>query len=328
MAYIDENGLAEFTAKIKAYLDSKLQPTPPEPEEEYFLTFSSPNSFTLNVVDNQKYWDGTLETSTDKTNWNEWNGTSAVSSSNDGKLYLRGTSNTLITGQNASASTKAWILTGSNISCSGNIENLLDYATVQNGNHPPMAERCFYALFINNTALISAPDMLATTLTRECYRIMYQGCSNLVTAPEELPALADAGASYYQMFKDCSSLVRPPKIMLTSFYSSLGCLGMFENCVELIALPKLYSLELKASKVFTTITGDYVKMFNGCSKIKLSETPSAEYINEYRIPYTGTGTVNATGGADPLSNMFTGTGGTLTGTPIINTTYYTSNEVI
>lgn len=26
MAYIDENGLAEFTAKIKAYLDSKLQP--------------------------------------------------------------------------------------------------------------------------------------------------------------------------------------------------------------------------------------------------------------------------------------------------------------
>ena len=31
MGYLDETGLAEFTTKIKDYLQSKLTPTPPEP---------------------------------------------------------------------------------------------------------------------------------------------------------------------------------------------------------------------------------------------------------------------------------------------------------
>jgi hypothetical protein len=65
-------------------------------------------------------------------------------------------------------------------------------------------------------------------------------------------------------------------------------------------------------------------MFLYCSKIKLSITANQTYSNSYRIPMSGTGT-NAT---NALYYMFYGTSGSFMGIPIINTTYYTSNEVV
>jgi hypothetical protein len=65
-------------------------------------------------------------------------------------------------------------------------------------------------------------------------------------------------------------------------------------------------------------------MFYGCSLIKLSTTQVDEYQTEYRIPFSGTGTT----ASNALGSMFANTGGTFTGTAIINTTYYTSNTVI
>ena len=70
----------------------------------------------------------------------------------------------------------------------------------------------------------------------------------------------------------------------------------------------------------------YESMFEGCSLIKLSTTQTGEYQTAYTIPKSGTGTT--ANGA--LQNMFVNTGGTFTGTPSINTTYYlsTSNTVV
>lgn len=62
----------------------------------------------------------------------------------------------------------------------------------------------------------------------------------------------------------------------------------------------------------------YNRMFYGCTKIKLSATKTGTYTQIYKIPTSGTGT---TAGA-ALANMFANTGGTFTGTPQINTTYY------
>ena len=104
-----------------------------------YLTFKSPSSFTLKVNNTTKNWDGTLEYSTNASTWTAWDGTTTLSSSTSGSsnfLYLRGTGNTRITG---SSSNYKWVLNGNNIKCSGNIENLLDYATVTSGNHPTMA---------------------------------------------------------------------------------------------------------------------------------------------------------------------------------------------
>ena len=200
---------------------------------EPYLTFSSPSSFTLKVNDATKHWDGTLEYSTDTSTWSTWDGTTTLSSATNGSdnvLYLRGTGNTVITGYNQNS---RWVLTGSDIACIGNIENLLDCATVKAGNHPTMASYCYYSMFRGCTSLTQAPALPATTLANDCYH----------------------------------------------------------------------------------------SMFYKCTSLKLSATQTGEYTVAYRIPSSGTGTT----ATNSLISMFASTGGTFTGTPSINTTYYLSN---
>lgn len=201
-----------------------------EEEEAKYLTFSSPSSFTLKTNNSAKNWEGTLEYSTDTSTWNTWDGTTTLSA-DSGKLYLRGTGNTKITGGSGE-----WVLSGSNIACEGNIENLLDYATVSNGEHPSMATKCYRNMFRNCTNLISIPALPATTLADYCYREMFASCTN----------------------------------------------------------------------------------------IKISATQTEEYKTAYKMPTSGAGAM----ASNSLYYMFLGTGGTFTGTPSINTTYYTSNEVV
>lgn len=197
-----------------------------------YLTFSSPNPFSIRVA--TPGWDGKLYYSTDTKTWVEWTGTEVNATEVGGTyaLYFGGTGNTKITG----GFSNKWTLSGSSISCTGNIESLLDYEIVAAGQHPMMA---------NN-----------------CYSDMFYGCSSLTTAPS-LPATTLAISCYSSMFRDCTS-------------------------------------------------------------IKLAISKSSEYDKEYRIPKLGNG-VTAT---SALNNMFRATGGTFTGTPSINTTYYTSNAIV
>ena len=92
--------------------------------------------------------------------------------------------------------------------------------------------------------------------------------------------------------------------------------NMFYGCTALITAPALPATTLASSC--------YQLMFSGCTKIKLSTTKTGDYQTAYRIPTSGTGTT----ATDALDNMFGGTGGTFTGTPEINITYYTSNTVV
>lgn len=383
-----------------------------------YLTFSSPNSFTLNTANLEKNWDGTLEYSTNATNWTTWNGTTINSTVNgDIKyLYLRGLNNTKITG---SSSNNNWVLTGSNISCTGNIENLLDYQTVLAGNHPAMTNYCYRSMFSNCTSLTMAPALPATTLAERCYEGMFYGCTNLttapalpaitlaercymnmfascanlITAPLVLPATSLADYCYQSMFSDCTSLVLAPALPATTlavscYYSMFsGCTSlttapalpattlanlcysnMFNGCTSLITTPELLATTLNdgcyasmfanctnltvISELPATTLDDYCyehmfsgctslttlpelpattladycyqSMFYGCTNIKLSDTPTGDYQTTYRVPASGIGIE----GTDSLTGMFTSTGGTFTGTPTINTTYYTSNDLI
>ena len=150
-----------------------------KPEGKSYLTFSSPNSFTLKVNDTTKHWNGTLEYFSSNRTWTTWDGTTTLSSvDNDGEnvLYLRGTGNTVITGNSPNY---RWVLTGNDIACIGNIENLLDYATVEAGNHPTMANYCYQYMFRGCTALTRAPALPATTLTDSCYYSMFYSCTSL-----------------------------------------------------------------------------------------------------------------------------------------------------
>lgn len=123
---------------------------------------------------------------------------------------------------------------------------------------------------------------------------------------------------FYRLFYNSSSnsvLKTPPEMPATTLtnycYSS-----MFFYCNWLTALPKLPAT--------TLANWCYQQMFRYCSNIKLSATQTWSYTQEYRIPTTWTWTE----WTYSLQNMFNNTWWTFTWTPTINTTYYTSNQVI
>ena len=284
-----------------------------------YLTFKSPNSFTLAVNDTTKHWNGTLEYSTDASTWTTWNGTTSLSSATKGRsnvLYMRGTGNTVITGKNDI--NYRWVLTGNDIKCIGNIENLLDYATVTAGNHPTMASNCYQYMFDGCNALTQAPELPATTLANYCYANMFYGCTSLTQAPA-LPATTLTTYCYSHMFRGCTSLTKAPALPVTTLAGHC-CSHMFRDCTALTQAPALPATTLPSFC--------YAYMFQDCTSLKLSTTKTGEYTQEYRIPSSGTGTTATNSNA--LIGMLTSTGGTFTGTPEINTTYYLSNtnEVI
>lgn len=117
---------------------------------------------------------------------------------------------------------------------------------------------------------------------------------------------------FYRLFYNCDKLVDASNlVMVNDFNSKAYCYNsMFEGCTSLTSAP-----ELPATKL---AEGCYAYMFQGCTSLKLSKSQTGDYQIPYRIPSSGTGTAAPAA----LNNMFANTGGTFTGTPSINTTYY------
>ena len=140
---------------------------------------------------------------------------------------------------------------------------------------------------------------------------MFRECTSLTQAPA-LPATTLKGYCYRGMFRDCTGLTQAPALPATTL--NICCYqSMFEGCTGLTQAPALPATMLAIDC--------YHSMFRGCTGLKLSTTQTGEYTVAYRIPTTGTGTT----ATNALNDMFTGTGGTFTGAPEINTTYYLSN---
>ena len=303
------------------------------------LEFKSTSQFVISVSSRQ--WNGAMEYCNSKNGWKTWTGGSIAAGEFRGQyyLYVRGRNNTKITG--AENAQLAWSLSvqdsAAGVECNGNIENLLNYTTVQQGQHPTMANYCFTYLFKQWTNLITAPSLPATTLTLRCYNRMFQecsrltnppelpstsiaescydmmfvGCTSLITAPS-LPATTLAKNCYWGMFNGCTSLELPPSLPATTI--AYGCYqNMFYGCANLIGLPQLPALTLQPYC--------YTNMFYNCSKIRLSTTGDAvNYPTEYRIPPTGKATMT---NSNSVQNMFA-----LTVKP--NVTYYlhSSNVIV
>lgn len=245
-----------------------------------YIVFDSADGTSVTVgKNNGKTWDGTVEYSTDGETWSEWNGTDTITGLS---VYLRGSNNTVITGNVG----RSLVLNGTNIYCNGNINALLDYTSAEQGIDPTMRTGCFRELFKDCTSLISAPLLPSQSLNEYCY---------------------------VAMFQNCTSLIKPPALPATILRQICYTL-MFSGCTSLIALPALPALQL--------LSDCYANMFSGCSSIKLSTAQSEEYSNEYRVPMQGEGSGSG------MTGMFGNTGGSFVGTPTINTTYYTSNEIV
>ncbi|MGI6087202.1 MAG: leucine-rich repeat protein [Kiritimatiellia bacterium] len=235
----------------------------------HYLTFSSTNTFT--ITPQQTSWDGTLEYSTDATTWANFT-TAGAAAADDGsgefRLYLRGTSNTYVTGFNK----PGWQINASApVACSGNIETLLDYATVTNGGHPVMDAHCFVRLFDRNTSLVSAPTLPATNLAPYCYESMFYGCTSLMQAPE-LPATNLAEHCYSGMFYGCTSLTQAPALPATNLANSCYS-SMFGSCTGLTQAPPLPAT--------TSADRCYAGMFYGCIGLTQAPPLPATTVAEY-----------------------------------------------
>ena len=196
----------------------------------------------------------------------------------------------------------------------GNIENLLDYETVAKGEHPQMEAYCYSGMFSDCTILTSAPSLPATTLTEECYYEMFSCCTILTSAPS-LPATTLAKGCYGRMFQGCSNLITVPSLPATVLTES--CYeGMFRECPRLTTLPELQATSLAKSCCKS--------MFEGCARLKVSAAQTDEFNTPWRILTESTIENEA---EDWNSNMLFCTGGTFSGDPNINTTYYLKQQV-
>ena len=341
--------------------------TPFKPAGKSYLTFSSPNSFTLAAETATKYWAGTLEYFASDRTWTTWDGTtplSSVNSNDEYVLYLRGTGNTALSYHDETEDIyTGWAINGTDVRCNGNIETLLDYATVETGQHPAMANFCFSSLFSGCAALTQAPSLPATTLAVGCYSGMFVNCTSLIQAPD-LPATTLAERCYFLMFQNCTGLIKAPVLPATTLV--VGCYGgMFYGCTSLTQIPALPATTLANQCYYgmflgctgltqapalpaTTLANQcYYEMFQGCTALTqapaLPATTLAEECyammflgctslklcpvkgGEYTIAYRIPSSGTGTTATNALAEMFTNTGGMFTGAPAINTTYYLSS---
>ena len=137
-----------------------------------------------------------LEYSYDGANWNTWNLCSLKINSGD-TLYIRG-NNTKGFSSDPLAYYR-FIIEGDDVSCSGNIMSLIDY---KNLIYVIPCDYCFYGLFENCNALITAPELPAMTLAKSCYEGMFSNCFSLASAPALL-ATSFADNCYKSMFSGC-----------------------------------------------------------------------------------------------------------------------------
>ena len=179
----------------------------------------------------------------------------------------------------------------------GNIMSLLS-PTGFADNKTLSANYTFRRLFVNYTNLKDASNLFlpAITLTQECYRQMFQGCTSLTAAPKELPAESLANSCYYTMFYGCTSLTATPTLPAETLATQCYW-GMFYNCTSLTTAPEKLPATTLATQCYqymfmnctsltttpklpaTTLASScYNAMFNGCTNLTNAYVKAA-YVN-------------------------------------------------
>ena len=139
----------------------------------------------------------------------------------------------------------------------------------------------FSMLFKGCTHLENARRMSlpATTLTKCCYRSMFEGCTSLTTVPK-LQATTLSIACYTYMFKGCTSLTKAPNLLAETLTSECY-LGMFSGCTSLTEAPQMQGKILDWRS--------YGSMLAGCTSLtEAPELPATTlYSNCYQSMFKG-----------------------------------------
>ena len=146
-------------------------------------------------------------------------------------------------------------------------------------------------LFSAATNITSAENLVipATTVKKQCYSQMFQGCTNLVTAPKVIGSSAMTWSGDYcwsDMFHGCTSLVNAPQLPATTLGTQCYWF-MFEGCTALETAPVLPALTLNNQC--------YQGMFDSCSslnyiKAMFTTAPSTTYTRNWVSGVASSGT--------------------------------------
>jgi hypothetical protein len=182
------------------------------------------------------------------------NATSGNSITTGNIIRFRGTGRTSL--YTSATTNNTWVVNGSNVNISGNMNALLDY------NNPPLSigDYAFAYMFNGRTNIITAGILLpATTLGNNCYYYMFNGCTNLTNIVSILPAYTLSNDCYNRMFGGCTSLISMPTLPATTLAD--GCYqDMFNGCTNLINIVSILP-------VMTLRNNCYQSMFSGCRNL-------------------------------------------------------------
>ena len=168
-------------------------------------------------------------------------------------------------------------------------------------------------LFSGATNITSAENMVlpATTLSKQCYSQMFQGCTSLLKAPKTIGSSAMTWNGDYtmsDMFHGCTSLTTVSPNLLPALNLGKQCYWyMFEDCSSLTTAPQLLAPTIN--------TNSYNGIFKNCSSLNnvtcLATNPSTSNTNDwlYGVAPSGTFTKAAnsswTSGTNGIPNGWT-----------------------
>lgn len=282
VAYIEEGDTIDWNSKNKDYSNK-------------YLTFKITSAGTINVPTGTTY----------SIDGGEWENTGTTLSVNGGES-IRFKGNNEIYKNNTFAGSTA----GFNLE--GNVMSLI-YGDnfIGQESFPSGSNNNFYALFQNCTGLTSAENLIlpATTLADYCYTSMFNGCTNLATAPA-LPATTLANYCYSFMFSGCTSLATAPTLPATTLAQS--CYQqMFNGCTSLTTAPDLSA---------TTLANYcYFSMFNRCSSLNYikclaTDISASQCTNSWVRGVASTGTFDK---ASSMTGWSTGNSGIPSGWTVV-----------
>lgn len=171
------------------------------------------------------------------------------------KVYWKGFGTAMSYGINANQQTV--VSSTGKFDISGDILSLLYDNNFVNYNVTKNQNYTFYRLFkgtqvVDASAMIFPHDAGKTSQ----YGGMFQNCTELISAPSEIPATTQSVTSCFDYtFDGCTKLVNAPVIKT----KNIGGRGMFRNCISLVSVAQI---ALDASGV------NLREFFRGCTSLK------------------------------------------------------------
>ena len=128
---------------------------------------------------------------------------------------------------------------------------------------------CFCYLFEGCSNMVDAPELNFTkndSYSGYCaYMGMFDGCINLKRCPSRLPFTTVNPYGYARMFRNCKSLTSAPIIDATAI-TGYSMESMFEGCTSLINAPEIKVINLNSdNKSYSRYQMQY--MFKGCTSM-------------------------------------------------------------